>query len=153
VLNDEVEGGRLAATRVATLLHGHGSVAILGINPDIEGIVTRSRSLEESLKTNYPDIQIVDKRMGSFNGPHEQQVAEDVLRTHPDLGVIVALMSTSATGAILAIRSDQARGGTKVIAFDEPVDFEIGSVDSEVLQNPQAMGQAAVDLIHSKLSA
>ena len=49
ILNDDVEGGRIAAQRVAGLLDGHGTVALLGIDPDITGIMIRSRAFEEFL--------------------------------------------------------------------------------------------------------
>jgi ribose transport system substrate-binding protein len=70
VLNDEVRGGELGAERVSAILHGHGKVAILGIDPDIRGIMTRARSLEETLVRTEPGIQIVTHAIGSFNVPH-----------------------------------------------------------------------------------
>jgi ribose transport system substrate-binding protein len=46
ILNDDEEGGRLAAERAAAL-NGHGTVALLGINPDITGIMIRARAFEQ----------------------------------------------------------------------------------------------------------
>src|ERR1035437_9203448 len=89
LLNDNVEGGQMAAGRIAGLLNGHGTVAILGINPDITGIMIRVRAIEQFLAQNDPDIRIVEKRMGTFNVAHEQQVAEDTLKANPNLDVIV----------------------------------------------------------------
>ena len=37
VLNDEQLGGRFAAQRALALMHGHGGVALIGIDPDIGG--------------------------------------------------------------------------------------------------------------------
>ena len=102
ILNDDQEGGRIAARRVATILHGQGSVAILGIDDDIAGIVTRARSLEQFLATAYPQIHIV-KMAGSFNLPHEQQVAEETLKANPSLDAVVTLTSTSTLGAISVV--------------------------------------------------
>ena len=56
----------------------------------------RARAFETWLAANAPDVHIVEKRMGSFNVPHERQVAEDTLKAHPNLDVIVALMWNSA---------------------------------------------------------
>src|SRR5882762_4696551 len=66
ILNDDEEGGRIAAQRVARLLNGHGAVALLGIDPDITGIMIRARAFEECLARNSPGIRIVEKRMGTF---------------------------------------------------------------------------------------
>ena len=83
ILNDDEEAGRMAAKCVAEILQNKGSVVILGIDPDIAGIMIRARSLEKTLQ-NYPSIRIVDKRIGAFNTPYDQQIAEESLRQHPD---------------------------------------------------------------------
>ena len=159
ILNDEEEGGRLAAERAAALLHGKGEVAVTGIDPDIAGILVRARSFEESLTRSYPQIHIVVRRMGSFNFAHEQEVAEEVLRESSGLSIIVALTSTSTRGAVSAIEGEPHAHGVKVIGFDAdglPFDaqglpFEEASLDSVVVQNTRAMGERAIRLIHAKL--
>ncbi|MGA7340379.1 MAG: substrate-binding domain-containing protein, partial [Terracidiphilus sp.] len=118
ILNDDQEGGRLAAKRVGALLGGHGTVAILGIDPDVTGTTIRARAFEQYLVENYSGIRIADRRMGSYNVPHEQQVAEDVLRAHPDLDAIVALMSPSVDGTLSALGTTPAKRDIKVIGFD-----------------------------------
>jgi len=150
ILNDEEAGGRIAAQRVATMLHGHGTVALLGIDPDILGIVTRARSLEQFLTTNYPEIQIVATRMGTFNVPHEQQVAEETLKANPDLDAIVALTSTSAHGTLSAIGESQT-SHVRIIVFDpEFWVFDAPNVDSLVVEDMQKMGAEAVRQILSQ---
>ena len=151
VLNDEEAGGRIAAQRVAELLHGRGSVAVLGVNPDIASIMTRARSFELFLAHNYPDIHIV-KRMGSFNMLHEQQIAEETLKSNPDIDVIVALMWSSTRGAISAVEGVPGNPQVKVIGFDPDgtLPFDIQSLDSVVMQDTRTMGQRAVDLISAE---
>lgn len=148
ILNDDEAGGRIAAERVAALLHGTGSVAILGINPDIAGIMTRARSLERELAKNSPNIHVVVEQMGSFNVPHEQQVAEETLKANPHLDVMVALTSTSAHGAIEAIGAASRRGAVKVIIFDPDfLRFDDPSFDSVIVEDTQSMGRKAISLI------
>jgi len=153
VLNDEVEGGHIAARRIAQLLHGHGTVALLGINPSVAGIMVRARSFESFMSRNYPAIHIIERHMGSFNVPHEQEVAEEALEAHPDLDAIVALMWSSARGAISTIDNNPGKFKAKVIAFDpEDLLFTSPSLDSVVVQNTRKMGYLAVQLIHARLS-
>jgi ribose transport system substrate-binding protein len=151
ILNNEQEGGRIAARRVALLLHGQGSVAVLGMNPDIAGIMVRARSFEQFLAENYPNIHIVEKRFGSFNVPHEQQVAEETLKANPGLDAIVALMAATTRGALSTIDSDPAYRSVKVIGFDpDQREFSSASLDSVVLGNMSEMGDRAVSLIHAE---
>lgn len=148
ILNNEEEGGRIAARRVALLLHGRGSVAVLGMNPDIAGIMVRARSFEQFLAENYPDIHVVDKRMGSFNVPHEQQVAEEALKANPSLNAIVALMDATIRGALSTIDSNPAYRSVKVIGFDPgSVSFSSASLDSVIVQDMPEMGNRAINVI------
>jgi ribose transport system substrate-binding protein len=151
LLNDEEKGGELGAERVSAILHHRGKVAILGIDPDISGIMTRARSLEETLAHTDPGIQIVTNAIGSFNVPHEQQMAEETLKAHPDLDVIVALTAISSHGALSALASS---GNThvKVICYD-PNDtiFDNPRLDSFILQDTRSMGSEAVRIVLASL--
>jgi len=152
ILNDEEEGGRVAAQRVAALIHGQGEVALTGIDPDIAGIMVRANSFERFLNKFYPKIHIVVRRMGTFNLAHEQEGAEEVLRESPGLNVIVALTSTSMRGAVSAVEGSSRRQTMKVIGFDpDSLPFENASLDSMIVQNTRAMGERAVRLIHAKV--
>jgi ribose transport system substrate-binding protein len=148
VLNDDEAAGRIAAQRVAELVHGRGSVAVLGVNPDITGIMIRAQSFELFLAQNYPNVQITKKK-GSFNVLHEQQIAEETLKTNPGIDVMVGLMWASARGALSAIGTTPRRRAVKVIAFDPdgPLPFEIQNLDSVIMQDMRAMGERAVELI------
>jgi ribose transport system substrate-binding protein len=151
ILNNEQEGGKIAAQRIASLLHGRGSVAVLGMNPDIAGIMVRTRSFEQFLTENYPNIHIVEKRLGSFNVPHEQQVAEETLKAFPSLDAIVALTAATTRGALSTIDSDPAYRSIKVIGFDpDQREFSSASLDSVILENMPEMGDRAVSLIHAE---
>jgi ribose transport system substrate-binding protein len=151
LLNDDRCGGEIAAQRIAVMLRGRGSIAVLGIDSDIAGNVTRARSLEEFLVNNYPQIHIV-KIMGSFNLPHEQQVAEETLKSNPNLDAIVALTPTSALGALSAVGNVQSSRQIRIIAFDpESLNFDNPHLDSMVLEDTQMMGADAVRLLVAKL--
>jgi len=154
ILNDEVEAGRLAASRIAQLLHGKGSIAVLGINPDIAGIMTRARSLETSLAQDHPQIRIVEKHMGSFNVPQDQQVAEETLRLNPDLNGIVALTSASTRATSLALAHTQLDRPVKLVGFDGPDALPLlldPYLDSVIIQNSREMGLEAVKTIAAQL--
>jgi ribose transport system substrate-binding protein len=150
ILNDNEQGGRLAAQRVGELLHGTGNVAVLGIDPDLAGIMVRDRVFEETLSESYPGIRIVDKRMGSFNIPHEQQVAQDTINSHPDLDVIVAMMATSVEGTLSALHSMAGGEKIRIIGFDienwPPFDRN-PSLDCLIQEDTRAMGEQAVELL------
>jgi ribose transport system substrate-binding protein len=150
VLNDEEAGGRIAAQRVGLLLHGSGSIIVLGIDPAIKGIIIRARSFERSLSENYPNIRVVDSRAGSFSRQHEQQITDDILTRGVALDAVVALNWTSAFAALTTLENHPSDHSTKVIAFDpESLPFAAKSLDSIVMQDTRGMGDRAVRLIDS----
>lgn len=155
ILNDDTEGGQIAAQRVADLLKGHGTVAVLGINPNIAGIMIRARSFEQYLAQNFPEIHIVDKRIGTFNVAHEHQEAEDTLKANPNLDVIVALMGATIDGTLSALGARPDNHSIKVIGFDFspllPSSNQQKYLDSVIQEDTRAMGEQAVDLIHARL--
>ena len=154
VLNDDEAGGRFAARRLDSLLHGRGTVAILGLNPDISSTMIRARAIEDTLDRSYPQIHIATERMGTFSTPHEQQVAEDALRTHPNLDAIVTLMSTTLDGTLSALNSAPRSRRVEVIGFDSdgfpPFDGN-PELDCVIQEDTRAMGRKAVELIRDRM--
>ena len=154
VLNDDAEGGRMAAERIAKLLNGHGSVALLGINPDITGIMIRSRAFEELVAQKYPDIRIVEKRVGTFNMAHEEQVAEVTMKAHPDLDAIVALMWPTIDGTMAALDASPGGHSIKIVGFDPfglPLFQQKPNLDCIIREDTRSMGRRAIELIHDRL--
>jgi ribose transport system substrate-binding protein len=155
IVNDDEAGGQMAAQRVNSLLHGHGTVALLGINPDVTGIMIRARAFEQALARNSPGISIVERRMGSFNVPREQQVAQDTLKANPELDIIVALTSATIDGTLSALDADPSRHSIRVIGFDVDgyVSFDDAhSLDCVIQEDSRTMGQKAVEWIVAHLA-
>src|ERR1700733_9509958 len=57
ILNDEETTGRLAAQRIGQILSGKGTVAVLGVDPDVSGILERTHAFEASLASLYPGVR------------------------------------------------------------------------------------------------
>jgi ribose transport system substrate-binding protein len=149
ILSDDEKTGRLAAQRIGLILHGKGSVAILGIDPDISGVLQRVRSFESALAQEYPKIKISEKRTGSFNVPFEQQTAEDVLNTDPTLGAILAVTTDSTRGAYSALVETGRAGKVKLVGCDQDLLMPLvtGEMDSVIVQDTYQMGYRAIELI------
>jgi ribose transport system substrate-binding protein len=139
----------MAARRGVGWPDGHGTVALLGINPDIIGIMIRALAFEQFLAANYPDIRIVEKRMGTFNEAHEQQVAEDTLNANPNLDVIVGLMWSTVDGTLSALNTSRVSRSVKIIGFDPfgLPPFQKENFDSAIQQNTRSMGEQAIESI------
>jgi ribose transport system substrate-binding protein len=153
VLNDDTAGGQMAARRIGKILNGRGSIAILGINPQLTGITTRERSFENTLEQEYPNIRVVARRFGYYSVPQEQQVAEDILNQGVAVDAIVALSHISTRGAFYAlVEFDKARA-IKLIGFDQDlmVPIRSGGIDSVVMERTYDMGRIAMEVMDGQI--
>ena len=156
LLNDEESGAHLAAQRLALILQGRGTIAILGINPDVIGIIDRARSLASILAKDSPDIRIVEERAGTFDEDQERQVAVELLEQYPRLSAIIALSSATTHGLLEAIRErGMETSKLRIIAFDLDDDdrllFDTPRMDSIVIEDTEQMGAEAVRQILGEL--
>ena len=156
LLNDEETGGRLAAQRLAIILHGRGTVAILGINPDVIGIIDRTRAVVSDLKKESPYIHIIEEREGTLDEDHERQIAIDFLNQHKDVDAIIALSSSTTHGLLEAIKErGVVTSKVKIVAFNRDDDdrflFDSPSIDSIVMEDNEQMGAEATRQILGKL--
>lgn len=153
VLNDDEMGGKIAARRLGAILHGRGSLAIVGINPQLTGITARERAMEKTLAEEFPGIHVVARRLGHYSVPQEQQITEDLLNSGNPLDAIVALSSSSTRGAYYAIVEFGKPGVIKLVGFDQDLipPLRTGGIDSIVMQRTYDMGHAAMTLMLSQL--
>src|SRR5215469_9158134 len=98
ILNDDQTTGRLAATRVGKVLVGKGQVALLGLASSAPRSILRARAIEAELAKSFPEVSIVEKRLGSTNTAEVQQIAQEILIEHPRLEAIVTLDVTATEG-------------------------------------------------------
>lgn len=153
VLNDDEVGGQIAARRLGAVLSGKGTVAILGINPQLTGLTARERSLEKTLAQEFPGIHVVARRLGHYSVPQEQQTAEDLLNGGTPLDAIVALSASSTRGAYYATVEFGNPRVIRIIGFDQDLipPLRTGGIDSIVMQRTYDMGHVAMDLMLSQL--
>jgi ribose transport system substrate-binding protein len=153
VLNDEQAGGRMAAERIGSILHGEGSIAILGIDPRLLSNTTRERSFEAALAHDFPRIRVAVRRFGLSSVPQEQQAAEELLSKAENIDAIVALSLASTRGAYYALVEFGKENAIKLVGFDQDLlpPVRTGGIDSVVVQNTYEMGRLAMGLMDREL--
>ncbi|HTR66300.1 MAG TPA: substrate-binding domain-containing protein [Terriglobales bacterium] len=154
ILNNENEMGRIAAMRIGKILHGRGEVAILGLDPDITGVIIRSRAFESALAANFPPIAIVERPISSSNAAEFQQVAQETISSHPGLGAILALNVAAAERSWAALSASGKTSAIRLVACGQEMDLmariRSGSLDSVIVENTYEMGSRAVRLIAAR---
>jgi ribose transport system substrate-binding protein len=148
VATDNYAGGALAAKHMAKLLGGKGKVAVIKYMSGSASTTARENGFMETLKKEFPDIELVEDRYGMDTVETALSAAEDVLTRHKELGGLFACNESTSRGALRALESQGRVGSVKMIGFDAAdaliKGLEAGRIDALVVQNPQAMGYKGV---------
>jgi ribose transport system substrate-binding protein len=153
VLNDEVAGGRLAARRLGLILGGHGTVAILGIDPKLRSMSLRDRSFEDTLGAEFPRISVVARRPGQAIAAQEQETTEELFQSGITFDALVALSAEATRGAYYALTEFNQAATIHLIGFDQDLlpPIRNGGLDSVVVQDTYTIGRLAINQIDAKL--
>ena len=153
VLNDESRGGQMAARRLGEILHGQGTVALMGISNQLTSTAERVRSLETTLAEEFPRIHVVFRSLALPNVSQEQQVAERLLAQNAQIDAIVALSEASTRGAYYALTGLDKTSAIRLVGFDQDLlaPLRTGGIDAIVMQNTYRMGREAMTLMAKEL--
>jgi ribose transport system substrate-binding protein len=153
IINDDAQGGVLAADRIGQLFSGARTVAVLGINPDIIGSVQRAAAFKHRLNERFPSVHVVEELPGTFRLGQAEQDSEDVLNRYPKLDAMFTVDMNATRGAYIALKIKQRSKAVKLIGCDQDLDLLLylrrGEIDSIVVQNTYQMGYRALNLIKS----
>jgi len=155
VATDNYKAGQLAAERMGKITGGKGKIAIVAVQVGAASTMAREQGFEDTIKSKYPGIRIMDKRYGEAAVERSLTVAENMLTAYSDLDAMFASNESSTVGASRALK---ARGGTKVqlVGFDSgpslEEDLKSGAIDSLVVQDPFTMGYRALTIAVKKLN-
>ena len=83
---------------------------------DLAADTLRMKKALEELRQQYPQFQVVDVQSTDYTIPDAQKDAQNMLQTHPDIGIIVTNWYTITRGSLSAI--DQAGKSGKIKLYD-----------------------------------
>src|SRR3569833_1267058 len=153
VLNDEESGGRIAARRIGSILHGRGNIAIVGVQPELKSNTVRERVFESTLGREFPNIRVVARKLGLSSVTQEQRSAEELLSGNASIDAIVALSLAATRGTYYALTEISKAGVIKLVGFDQDLIPPIrdGGIDSVVVQNTYELGRAAMQAMYRQM--
>jgi ribose transport system substrate-binding protein len=138
---DNVKAGRESLRRMAALLHGKGSIAVLTI-PGQANMDDRLSGVADGLK-NFPALKltkIVDDK-GDVRSANDQVSA--LIEKKEKIDGIICLEATGGSGAAEALHRLSMDGKLPLVAFDddpETLDWiERGAIAATIAQKPYVM--------------
>ena len=121
--------------------------------PELNSNTVRERNFESTLRSEFPEIRIVARRLGLSSMPQEQHSAEELLAGSQSLDAIVALSLAATRGTYYALAEFGKARTIKLVGFDQDLIPPIrdGGIDSVVVQNTFEMGRIAMQLINAEI--
>ncbi|PYE54966.1 ABC transporter substrate-binding protein [Deinococcus yavapaiensis] len=103
VAGDNPGFGKVAAQFMGKQMGGKGNVVILrGLPTVIDN--QRVDSFEAAMKTQYPNVKILDKKFGNWNRDDAFKVMQDYLTRYPKIDAVWASDDDMAVGVLKAIQ-------------------------------------------------
>ncbi|PSK99063.1 monosaccharide ABC transporter substrate-binding protein (CUT2 family) /monosaccharide ABC transporter membrane protein (CUT2 family) [Murinocardiopsis flavida] len=145
VASDNLEGGRLAAEKLAELV-GSGPIAVLEGQPGTSAARDRGTGFTEGI-AEHPGIEVAASQPADFDRTKGLNVTQNIVQANPDIKGVFAANDEMALGAAKALGA-KAGDEVKVIGFDgtpEGLDaVREGTLSATVAQQPELLGEAAV---------
>lgn len=169
---NNLEAAKTAATKLSSAIEKNGEVAIFVQDSKSMTAKEREKGFQDEIQASYPDVSIVNvyhmdeleemaKRMAdeknagqAENGPivdpgsiTQEDVVKYILEKHPNLKGIYAT-NLDTTKLVADAVKVMNRNAVKIVGFDGGADqmklLKDGRVEGLIVQNPYAMGYAAV---------
>lgn len=137
------------------------STAKLGIKPVHIGIIIGSMEapnqqlrLEgfESVVKSVPGVDIAGVAVSNISRIQATQAAEQLLRRHPEINVMVGTSALDGIGILQAVKTLNLQQKVRIYAFDDLDETKqaiaAGEIEATVIQKPSEMGREAMRQLH-----
>lgn len=156
IASDNVAGGRMAAEFLCEAIGGEGNVVELQGIAGSSAARDRGQGFNEYMSSECTGAQIVAQQTANFNRDEGLTVFENILQAQPEIDGVFAHNDEMVLGAIQAAEAAGRAEEITFVGFDAIDDavqaVEDGSLAATVAQQPELMGQLAVETAVSSLN-
>ncbi|KJZ18309.1 ABC transporter substrate-binding protein [Loktanella sp. S4079] len=144
---DNRAAAALAADKMAELIGGSGTVAVVAHDQTSRTGIDRRDGFLDQIAANYPEIEVVTVQYGQGDQLQSTEVAKAILVANPDLDGMFGTNEGSAIGVVNAVRELGTQGVT-IIGYDsgkaQTDAIRDGLMAGAITQNPVGIGYETV---------
>ena len=144
---DNRAAASLAADKMAELIGGSGTVAVVAHDQTSRTGIDRRDGFLDQIEAKYPDIQVVTVQYGQGDQLQSTEVAKAILVANPELDGMFGTNEGSAIGVVNAVRELGTQGVT-IIGYDsgkaQTDAIREGLMAGAITQNPVGIGYETV---------
>ena len=156
IVNDDEKMGELAAAELARLIHGKGSIALVGLARFAPGITLRVRGAESFLASRFPDIHVVGRVVGAYDASRAEGLINAAVNSYPRLKGVLSFTAASTRGVYAALKSRSLQKAIGLVGCEQDSDLmgyvASGEIAAVLAENTYRMGYEAVGLISDSLA-
>ena len=149
VASDNYGAGELIAHKMAHTIGKTGKVGIIVPNQISRNIVDRRDGFINTLKENYPDIEVLPVQDSQGNFDVAAELSKSLIVANPDIKGMVGVTPGVSAAVIDVIRDQNLAGQIKVIGFDSGkvlVDaIREGVAIGAITQDPKSLGYKSIE--------
>lgn len=152
VVSDSTRTGEIAASYLAGLLHGHGEVAIAGVDPGSSINLARVSAFQATIASRFPGIRIaVVWYEAADPGMEFNSGGSDMLLAHHAIQGIFTPSLAGTRTAYSALQQAGELGHIHLVVCDQDVEevepLDRGEIDGIVAENVFEIGYRAAHMI------
>jgi len=150
VATDNRQGGVIAGKHMGQILGGKGGVILLRYNPGSESTHQREEGFLQTLKAEYPQINILSANEYSGTTPESSldKSQQLLVKFRDDVQGVFAVCEPNGVGMLDALEKEDLAGKVKFLGFDPSPRLvqamRDGKIQGIVLQDPVKMGYQSV---------
>lgn len=148
--------GQLAAKAMGSLIHGHGTVAVINSVAGALGDEQRGSAFIATMHKYFPNVKTLPEQYDLDSRTTAEGLANDFMEAYPNLTGIYGVDSFTGQGVGTAIKDDHKVGKIKLVAIDaEPQEVALlreGVAQALIAQQPYGMGTGAVQALVAYLT-
>jgi ribose transport system substrate-binding protein len=149
VATDNYAAGVAAAKRLATLLSGKGSVAMMRYQEGSASTMQREKGFADTIAKEFSAIRVAsDNQYGGATTETAYRTAENILVKLPELDGVFCPNESTTFGMLRALEDAKRVGKVRFVGFDASVKLveamSKGEIQGLAVQSPFAMGERGV---------
>lgn len=144
---DNVAAASLAADKMAGLIGGKGTVAVVAHDQTSRTGIDRRDGFLNRMASEYPNVEIVTVQYGAGDQLQSTELTKAILTANPDLSGIFGTNEGSAIGVVNGVR-EMKRSDVVIIGYDsgkaQKDAIRSGLMAGAITQNPVGIGYETV---------
>ncbi|SFB12218.1 ribose transport system substrate-binding protein [Lentibacillus halodurans] len=155
IASDNVSGGEMAGEFIAEQLGESGNMIELQGVPGASATNERGEGFH-NVVDEMDGLEVTAQQSANFNRSEGLNVMENIIQSTDEIDAVFAHNDEMALGAVEALESNGMLDDVLVVGFDATDDavaaVEEGKMDATIAQQPELIGENAIDAVDSVVS-